>query len=92
MINPFSSYQKIIQVDNDKNKNKYLTKKLLLSGNELYYCGENGNLFYYNCNSTKHELIRLSQHSQLIGSPVLINNSIYVVDNKGVFYQIDKII
>ncbi len=77
----FDKCERIIRVDNGDDKDKFLTKRLLETGNELYYCGENGNLFRYNCQTGKPELIKIADNIRLTGSPVLINNRIYVVDD-----------
>ncbi len=90
-INIFNSYEKIIKIDNDNNKDKYLTKKLLFFNDALFFCGENGTLFYFDCIGNNYKLIKINESTQLIGSPILINKSIYLLDTSGNFYEIKKI-
>lgn len=87
--NLLSNFKRIIKVDNNNNIDKYLTKKLVTANNELYYCGENGYLFYFNLENGKNQSIKICENS-LIGNPILIGNSIYIVDNKTNIYKITK--
>jgi len=89
----FNKASKIIKIDDKPDYNNYLTKKILQDGNDIYFCSDSGKVFYYDTNKGKVDFINIKENTDnnsLIGTPVKINNYIYVVDIKSNIYRINK--
>ncbi|MBN2547214.1 MAG: FecR domain-containing protein [Spirochaetes bacterium] len=90
----FNKALKIIKIDEKPDYNNYLTKKLLLDGNDIYFCSDRGELFYYDAEKKRADFIKIKENFNkypLIGSPVKVNGHIYTVDVKSNIYRISKI-
>jgi len=89
-INSFNNPNKIVKVDNNPNLDKYLTKKLILHNYKLYFSSDTGNIFSYDISNKTANFITNEKNSEknpLVGTPVLINNEVYVVDSKSNIYK-----
>jgi len=90
-IEKFNKPEKIIKIDYIRDRDKYLTKKFLKINKKIFFCSDTGSLFFYNIINGKGELLDISENPDnfpLIGTPVYINNSIYVVDNRANIYKL----
>jgi len=89
----FKSAKKITQADIKPDYNNYLTKKILIYNNELFFSSNTGKVFYYDVENNKAEMLDVKDNNknyQLIGSPVLIKDTIYVVDKQSNIYKISR--
>jgi len=89
-LNTFNSVQKVIKVDNNPGSDKYLTKKLVMANDKIYFASDSGKIFSYD--KTKNEAIFINieenkENLPLVGSPVVINNEVYVIDTKSNIYK-----
>jgi outer membrane protein assembly factor BamB/TolB-like protein len=89
-VDIFSNSERIFKVDNNPDQNKYLTKKMLSTGDDLYFSSDTGRLFHYNIKSSLAEFINSDPagNSPLIGTPAMINNMIYVMDTDANIYEL----
>ena len=82
--------KKIIKVDNNPEINKYLTKKLVKYNNYILFCSDTGDIFYYDTSNDEKALLNIPQNSKklpLIGTPVILNNNIYIIDIESNLYK-----
>jgi len=81
-VNIFKSGEKLVKLDDRPDQDKYLIKKLIRKGSELYYSSDNGSLFVYDAKTGKYEFVKpqKEQNAPLISSPVIINDNIYAYD------------
>jgi len=89
-INSFNQVNKIIKVDNNPNLDKYLTKKLILNNDKLYFSSDTGNILSYEIANKTAKFITNEANSEknpLVGTPVVINKEVYVVDSKSNVYK-----
>ena len=89
----FDKPTKLVKVDSFPNSNKYLTKKLMIDKNDLYFCSDTGKIFNYNLITNKYDFLVINENIKnnlLIGTPVKINNDIFVVDKKTNIYKLVK--
>lgn len=89
-LNNFNSVNKIIKVDNNPTTDKYLTKKLTSYGNKLYFSSDTGNIFTFDNEKKEASFIVIDENKEklpLIGTPVVINNEVYVIDTKSNIYK-----
>ncbi len=90
----FSKASKVVKIDEKPDYNNYLTKKLLLDGDDIFFSSDKGTLFYYDLSKNRADFIDIKENREknpLIGTPVKINNYIYVIDVKSNIYRIIKI-
>jgi hypothetical protein len=86
----FEGLKMIMKVENNPDINKFLTKKLLLTDDEILFCSDSGKLFIYDLNADKGTLADIAdniQKSPLISSPVMIGNVIFIIDQKSNIYK-----
>ena len=87
-IMKFNGVMPIIKIDNEGNIDKYMTKKLLSYGDEIYYCSLNSNLFCYNTKTGETSFYKTGE--ALASSPVYYDGKIYFFDRKGNMYRFEK--
>jgi len=81
------------KVDLNIKQEKYPTKRMIKADSGLYFCSDTGKLFYHNIITGENKLIDIPQNTgklPLIGSPVFINGSVYVVDSKSNIYKFTR--
>ena len=73
-----------MQIDRKPDDDKYLTKKILLVNEKIFYASDRGKIFYYNIISERGGFVKkdTSDHDNpaFIGTPVRIGNIIYCID------------
>ncbi len=88
----FKKADKLFRADNNPNPDKYMTKKILLHNNEIYFSSDTGKLFKHDIINEKSELINIDDNKQglpLIASPVKIDGVIYVIDIDSNIYRVN---
>ncbi len=93
-LTSFSTPNKMIQVDNNPNSDKYLTKKILMDQNNLYYGTDTGKIFYYDLKNNTCNLFKINENLDnlpLIGTPVKFNDYIYFIDINSNVYKMNTI-
>jgi len=88
----FNKADKLFMADNDPNPDKYMTKKILMHNNEIYFSSDTGKLFKHDIINEKSELINIDDNKQglpLIASPVKIDGVIYVIDIASNIYRVN---
>jgi len=88
-IDNFNLYSEIVKIENKPDINKFLTKKIILVNDDIYFSSDNGKLFNYNIIKGDYYFVDVSSNP-LIGSPIVEENNICVVDNKTNIYKIIK--
>ena len=89
----FDNAVKIITVDKNPNYNIYLTKKLIVHENDLYFSSNTGNLFHYGSDADIREFIEIDSNAKknpLIAAPIKIKNEIYLIDTEANIYRVTK--
>jgi len=89
----FTSFEKIAKADINPDPDKYLTKKLLLVNNEIYFSSDTGKIFYYDINQSIWKFLTIDDNNNnnpLIGTPVKIGKYVYFLDNKSYIYILSR--
>lgn len=92
-IEKFNNAIKLEEVDYNPNYNNYLTKKILKINSDLYFSSNTGKIFHYDLKTNKASFIKIDENMEnlpLIGTPVAINNIIYLIDIKANIYKLIK--
>jgi outer membrane protein assembly factor BamB len=88
-IDSFDGFEKIATIDNGYDKDKYLTKKLVVYGKKIYYCSDSGNLFCYDIMKKKYDFYPAGKNIELTGNPVAMGNKIFIFDTMGRLYSLN---
>jgi len=88
-VNNFRDYEKIVKVDNKPEVNKYMMKKSVLFGDKILLPSDTGKLFIYNTASSVYQFAdpKDINENPLIGTPVVVDDSCYVLDTKANVYK-----
>jgi len=90
-VTDFSAVSSIVKVDTVPDANKYLAKKTLISGADIYFSSDSGKLFHYNLANGTNEFISLPDNAAnlpLVGTPAKIGEDLFVIDTKANIYKI----
>ncbi len=84
-----SNINKITHIENNPTIDKFLTKKLFYKNGKIYFSSNKGNIFCYDLDIKDFKII-INNYNKLpfIGTPVLSNSKIVVVDLKFNIYEI----
>jgi hypothetical protein len=84
------SLSKIEKVDNFPEMNKYMTKKLMEYDDVVYFCSDNGSMYYFDAKNDIGGFKTTGKNAKnpLIGKPSVIGSKIYVLDIKSNVYSI----
>ncbi len=85
----FNRVERLARVDYNQAKDSYLSKKIIGYDGNFYYCSNTGKLFIYDTIDNKSKFMDITENNApLIGSPVVINGNILLVDSKSNVYRI----
>jgi hypothetical protein len=85
---------KIEKVDSAPDANKYLIKKILLTGNDIYFSSDTGKIYHYDISKNNSEFIDIPANKKsnpLVGTPIKVNDEIFVVDTDSNVYKISYV-
>jgi hypothetical protein len=87
-VGSFISAEFIAKVDNETDKDKFLTKKIIEYEGKIFYCSEKGNLFSYDTKNNEYVFLNADKNSNLTGTPSVIDNQLYLFDVNGNMYKL----
>jgi outer membrane protein assembly factor BamB/TolB-like protein len=81
--------EKIARVDTKPEINKYMTKKSIFFDNKILFPSDTGKLFTYDIGTNTFQFMESPDKNDnpLIGSPLKIENTVYILDNKANVYK-----
>jgi outer membrane protein assembly factor BamB len=88
-IDKFDSYISLSTVDKSPDPDKYLTKKLFIDDNNIFYSSDTGKIFYYNILNGKTNFLETGNNIALIGTPVKINDKIFFINSRFDLFVLD---
>lgn len=84
-----SVIERVVKVDANPSIDKYLTKKSVRYKDYIIFCTDRGSLFAYDVVSNFYDFVKVvDTNASLLGSPIVNNNTIYLIDVKGNSYKI----